>query len=259
VSTNPGQLLRITTGVFFARFQDLLVISILATAISSGLQWLSLETLLGEEEKLISYVLDADGQPESMSVNGAALVALLVVTGLSLAMWVIPVSLITIGELTGRPTDLITAMAAIPSRLGRVFLVQMAWSLAIFLGMVLFFIPGIYVMIRFWVVPVVAVIEGLGEFRAFVRAGELTEGSRVAYLMILIPGVGAMFLLGPIVTGLFSSLGFTALFTALMGSLVLQLVFTTGLFVLQTVSYHQSVAAPGGVVRRRPDLDEDED
>lgn len=263
MSTNPGQLLRMTTGVFFGRFQDLLVISILATAISSGLGWLSLEMLLGEEEMLISYTLNPDGQPESMSVNGGALVALLIVTGLSLAIWVIPVSLITLGELTGGRIDLITALAAIPARVGRVFLVQMAWSLAIFLGMVLFFIPGIYVMVRFWTVPVVAAIEGLGEFRAFARAAELSEGSRLAYVMILIPGVGAMFVLGPTLSGMVSSLGFSELFTALMSSLVLQMVFTTGLFVLQTVSYHQSAAASagagGGRVRRSADPDEDED
>jgi hypothetical protein len=227
------------------RFQDLAVISILASVLMALVGWVLFNVVLSDGAQLIQFVQDADGNVEDASIDGAILGTLLVLVVLVLSLWVIPVTLIADGEIRGRPLDLISALLAIPSLFPRIALVQMAWALLVFLGWMLFVIPGIYAFVRYWVVTVTAILEGRGDFRAFSRASEITAGFRLNFAGILIVGGVALFMTHIILLGIFETVGFSNLFVAFTASLITQFIFTTGLFVFQTVSYHARIAKNG--------------
>ena len=51
-----------------------------------------------------------------------------------------------------------------------------------------------------------------------------------------------------ILLGILESVGFSDLFVAFTASMMTQFIFTTGLFVFQTVSYHAALTQNGGNV-----------
>jgi hypothetical protein len=249
--TQPTQLSALfstTLRIFVVRMQDLFVISVLASMLMALLGWLLFNVFLSDGAELIQFSQDTDGNVMDVEIDGGILAAMLVLVVVVMALWVIPVTLIADGELRGQPVDLITSLFAIPAMFPRVGLVQMAWTLLIFLGWLMFFIPGIYVFVRYWVVSVTAILEGRGDFQAFSRASDLTVGFRLNFAGILIIGGAALFMTHVIVMGILQSLGFSNAFVAFTASLLTQFIFTTGLFIFQTVSYHAGLAQNDGAV-----------
>ena len=246
--TQMSALFSSTLRIFAIRFQDLLVISVLASVLMALLGWVLFNVILSDGAEMIQFSQDADGYVSDVAIDGVILGAMLVLVVLVMALWVIPVTLIADGEIRGHPVDLITSLLAIPALFPRVGLVQMAWTLLIFLGWMMFFVPGIYAFARYWVVTVTAILEGRGDFQAFSRASDLTVGFRLNFAGILIIGGAALFMTHIILLGILESLGFSNLFVAFTASLMTQFIFTTGLFVFQTVSYHAALTRTGGSV-----------
>ena len=111
-----------------------------------------------------------------------------------------------------------------------------------FLGSAMFFLPGIFAFVLFWVIGAVAVLEGRGEMDAFIRAGRLTAGLRWTFVGILVPGLIASAMFQLVVIGIVSGLGLSPTFTLIVSGIATHAVFTNGLIIAQTISYHAGVA-----------------
>ena len=124
--------------------------------------------------------------------------------------------------------------------------VALLMSLAIMLGMLLLFIPGIMVMVALWVAIPVAVIERPGVGMSLSRSADLTRGFRWPILGIII--------VAGIMTGIFSfayQLATMMLAPGSIGSLVVVLIGNglVGAFgaVVAAVGYQRLRAAKEGV------------
>jgi hypothetical protein len=89
------------------------------------------------------------------------------------------------------------------SKLGTVWVTGLLAGLAIALGFCALIVPGLVLMVRFWLAVPVAVIESPGASASLSRSTELTEGNRwaifaVAILMFLVQ-LGATLVLGLII------------------------------------------------------------
>jgi hypothetical protein len=76
----------------------------------------------------------------------------------------------------GRPADIATAFRTVFSRFGAVFGGMFSAGIFIFIGLLLFIVPGVYAYGRFFAVKQAVLLEHIGPMRALSRSSELTRG-----------------------------------------------------------------------------------
>lgn len=102
-----------------------------------------------------------------------------------------------------RPPDLGRAFRAVGASFLTLFLTMMVAALATGFGLVLFIVPGFYMLARFFAVKQAVLLEGADTGRALERTSKLSEG----YKLHILSTIGIVFLLNIALTvgvGLFS-------------------------------------------------------
>ncbi len=118
---------------------------------------------------------------------------LLLLLGQMLLSFLLTATLVygTVRDLRGRPAGLGECIAQGVALLLPVFLVAVLATLALMVGFMLFIVPGIVLMVFWWVLIPTVVVERPGLLRAFGRSMELTKGYRwrvFALFLVIVVG-----------------------------------------------------------------------
>jgi uncharacterized membrane protein len=83
-----------------------------------------------------------------------------------------------------------------PVRIGKGMLTQLLMSLVIFIGMLLFFVPGIIAAIGLMLWPYAVAVEGHGPVDALKRSWQLMDGAKIHLLLFGVAvGIGGIFVM----------------------------------------------------------------
>ena len=155
----------------------------------------------------------------------------------------------TVSELRGRRAGLgecvARGVALIPTVLG----VAILTALAIWLGSILFLVPGVIALVMLWVAIPVAVVERPGVFASLGRSRALTKGSRWR-VFGLIALVGLLWMLAVWVVlaiSVFSGFGPGTLTVMMVALWILTALFTALYAVVCAVGYHDLRVSKEGV------------
>jgi hypothetical protein len=113
---------------------------------------------------------------------GAALVASLLMVPLATSAFVYGV----LQEMRGLKPSIVQCLVSGIGSLVRVLLVSILLGIAVFCGMLLCFLPGLILLLTFYVAVPAAVEERMGPIRALRRSAELTHGFRLHIFYVLI-------------------------------------------------------------------------
>lgn len=113
-------------------------------------------------------------------------------------------------QLHGERTEVGEILRVGVSSFGAVWVTGILFGLAVLVGICALIIPGIVLMVRFWVAVPVAVIESPGASASLSRSAELTEGNRWRVLGVALL-MGVVLILGVIVLGIAAALASGAL------------------------------------------------
>ena len=173
----------------------------------------------------------------------------------TLVIWLLSFLLIgavvygTVSELRGQRAGLgecvARGVAVIPPVLG----VAILTALAIWLGSILFLVPGVIALVMLWVAIPVAVVERPGVLASLGRSRSLTKGSRwrVFGLIALVGMIWMLAVWVVIAISVFSGFGPGTL-TAMMVALWILTALSTALYaVVSAVGYHDLRVAKEGV------------
>lgn len=154
---------------------------------------------------------------------------------------------LAVDTLAGRPVDPAATLRMALRRFLPALAMFLLFGIAVFAGMVLFFLPAIFVILTWFVVVPVMAAEGRGALDCFSRSSQLMRGMRWRLLLLLVI-VGLLWLVvsllvqGPIVLLLGAGGGWTAS--------VIRAVFATLLGVLPATGtaavYHEIRTAKEG-------------
>lgn len=112
------------------------------------------------------------------------------------------VTFIVVGDLGGRPLGFGGALRGALPRLAPVAVLSLVISLALVLGLVLLVVPGILLILRWWVAVPVRFVEDRGFAGALGRSAALTKGHRGALFGLLaIVGILALVWTGVVIVG----------------------------------------------------------
>lgn len=148
-------------------------------------------------------------------------------------------------QMRGRPFEIGDSLQKGFSRFLPVLGTAICVGIAVFVGFILLFVPGVILSIMFYVAIPVCVLEGIGPFDAMGRSSELTKGSRwkifgialVAGLIVIIPTLIVQAILA-------LALGWIG---AVVGSYIVEVI--AGVFgsIVVAVVYHDLRAAKEGI------------
>jgi hypothetical protein len=202
---SPVGLIRESVRLYFAAFGRLFVIAFLPSLVLATL------TVLTGTGALVP--LDPVA---GTTATGSGFGTLVIVTALDLLVWFGVggvATLSAIDTILGKQSRTVDHLRRVLRNSGPILVLGTLLSVVAGIGLVLFVLPGLYIMARFlpWIAVVAAEDAG---WAGLTRAQELTEGSRmrisVAVFLIAAFGIGAALLLGPVVA-LAASAGIAAL------------------------------------------------
>jgi hypothetical protein len=132
-----------------------------------------------------------------------------------------------------------------------VIVASILFSLAMVIGLFLLIVPGVIILLMWWVYVPAIVVEGKGIFGSFGRSAELTKGRRWRILGLLLV-VFVIIIIVYTLIGVFSTLGLFAFASdPLVGFIVVEYVLTALLAaftaVLAAVSYYYLRAEKEGI------------
>ena len=171
----------------------------------------------------------------------------------TLATWLLSFLLIgavvygTVSELRGRRAGLGECIARGVAVIPPILAVAILTALAIWLGSILFLVPGVIALLMLWVAIPVAVVERPGVFASLGRSRALTKGSRWrVFKLIAIVGFVWMFAAWLVIAILVFS-GLWTLTAMMVALWILTALFTALYAVLSAVGYHDLRVAKEGV------------
>jgi len=231
--------------------QDLAVLAILVTAVTVLGDNVGSALLGLEDTPPIEIERDEEGNPQVVGLNPSAMSLTLLISLISFSLFAIPVTLLAHGDLAQTRIDLISAIAAMPVKLGAVVFVQLAVWIAVagalapaaLSGSVLF-LPisiglALYVYFCMWIAHVVAVLEpGAVGAHPFRRSLALMKGVRWQAA-----GATAMIMFGMMtlqvtLISILDELGLQGSVGASVVGISAAWVFTASLLIAQTVVYN---------------------
>jgi hypothetical protein len=151
----------------------------------------------------------------------------------------------TVQDLRGQRAPLGDCIARGFSSMGRVLIAALLASIAIGIGMMLLVVPGLFLLLIWWVLTPVLVVENAGIGQAFSRSRELTRGHRWKILAILLIVGVAQWLVGLVLGLAGAALGTMA---AQVLNAVVLLFFSAFACVLAAVGYYLLRAEKEGIV-----------
>jgi serine/threonine protein kinase len=98
-----------------------------------------------------------------------------------------------------RPLKLKPAFEALRKRLRPLVMTSMAFSFLTLIGMMLCFLPGLYVLITYYLVTPVVMMENIRGRAAFRRAKELAKRSRLTVVTVILIQIFIPFLVGAVI------------------------------------------------------------
>jgi hypothetical protein len=151
----------------------------------------------------------------------------------------------TVHDLRGQKASFGDCLSRGMAVLPRVVIVAVLASIGIWIGSLLLLIPGLILMVMWWIVNPVLVIEGAGIGEAFGRSRALTSGRRWQIFGILVL-VGVAYWIVSFVLGLVG--GAMGLLVQQLLSAVVMLVFSAFASVLTAVGYYFLRAEKEGII-----------
>lgn len=151
----------------------------------------------------------------------------------------------TVQDLRGQKASFGDCLSRGMAVLPRVLIVAVLASIGIWIGSLLLLIPGIILMVMWWIVNPVLVVEGAGVGEAFGRSRALTSGRRWQIFGILLL-VGVIYWVVSYVLALVG--GAVGLMVQQLLSAVVMLVFSSFASVLAAVGYYYLRAEKEGIM-----------
>jgi MFS family permease len=151
----------------------------------------------------------------------------------------------TFQDLRGQRASIGECLARGLASMPRVVVAAILASIGIMIGAFLLFVPGVILMLMWWVFVPVLVVEGAGIMPSFGRSRELTRGHRWAILGLLFV-VGIAQWLVSLVIGLVA--GLLGAFVAELVNLIVMLFFSAFASVMTAVGYFYLRVEKEGIV-----------
>ncbi|GAB2177084.1 hypothetical protein [Dongia sp. agr-C8] len=151
----------------------------------------------------------------------------------------------TVQDLRGQKASFGDCLSRGLAVLPRVLIVALLASIGIWIGSLLLLVPGVILMVMWWIVNPVLVVEGAGVGEAFSRSRELTRGHRWQIFGILLL-VGVVYWVASFVLGMIG--GAIGMLGQQILSAIVMLFFSAFASVLTAVGYYYLRAEKEGII-----------
>jgi len=199
---------------------------------------------------LVQYWERVSPAEPTITINGQSLLSV-VVEMLTTALTQCALTYGTLQDLRGRRAGLAECFTRGFSAAPKVVIAAILWTIAIWIGLLLLVVPGVILMLMFWVYVPAIVVENAGVTESFARSRTLTRGHRWSIFWLFVLLSFLLFGLEMLVTGF---VGFDQLALALTTGWLFWLftafgvVVTAYVAVVTSVGYYHLRAEKEGVI-----------
>lgn len=169
-------------------FSNLPMLALMLTIIVSSeiINELMLPTQSSQSDHLA--FIDEDNETNSISWMQPTMAFVVTIASVVLSYFAVACLLSSKGNFN---QDFSNFISLVKERGGKITIALILQWLLIFIGMILLVIPGIYFMLRTYLIPYIVIYENKGFMEAFERSSQLMMGNKLTTLIfIIITGIG---------------------------------------------------------------------